>query len=314
MRIASVLSVLSRALHRHIFRPVYLVDGDAELAQLLRDAESDNPTQEMDARATLLALLPERQKASAKKRVQTVVREVSWVVQHLLGALPYDTFCQGLAQTCALACTQWRRIQEAKMKIEPYFGPPYDDFDVSVIGAAAVTTTTTTKFASLANPTNHDFQWQMLPLAEFDAHVNGAQTPPGSDTAVEDDSPSMQPSPAAGLEAGDGGVESGADTETEGSELEPENILLVVWPSMCVAEGGELASITQGLVISKDQARPAYNEVRALLGPRQSGKRGRTMSIPSYSVSGSPVLGKSIMPAIEIPGDEQLTALDCGDG
>jgi len=279
MRIAAVLALVSRTLHKYIFRPLYIIDGDEELTAMLREAEKDNAVREMHTRATLLAMLPTRQHDSAKRRVHHVVREVSWVVQHLLSALAYEAFCTRLGQVCALACTQWRRIQEARMKIEPYFGPPYDEFD-----------------------------WQKLPLAEFDEGwpaTNGAATPPeSSDTAVEEpeaaepvqdaEAPEKDPDAAGSApdDAADVAVdelsEPGAETEGE-SELEPDEILLVVWPSMCVVEGGEFASITQGIVVSKDQARRALDEVRALQGPRPNIKKARTSTCLSLVRHGGDV-------------------------
>ncbi|CAK7223738.1 hypothetical protein SBRCBS47491_005309 [Sporothrix bragantina] len=336
MRIASVLSVLSRTLHKHVFRPFYLMDEDAELTKLLHSVEFENPAREEHIRSTLLATLPEIQRHGAKTRVQHVVREVSWVVQHLLGALPYDAFCSGLGNACALACTEWQKIQMARMKIEPYFGPPYDEFD-----------------------------WQALPLPEFEGRKGSPQTRSGvnsargtsparatkedaitstddteaaieldgtavvADTATEADMTTGEGAPVIevtteGGETTEGdaaaadadadadadtaiaedeeddmesqyqnGDEASSDTDDDDeSEMDPGDILLVVWPSMAVVENGDQQPITQGLVVTKAQATLAFKEVYAArLGPRGGGaagsgtslnsKRARTMSIPS---------------------------------
>lgn len=72
-------------------------------------------------------------------------------------------------------------------------------------------------------------------------------------------------------------------------EIDPDEILLVVWPSMCAVEGGDLVSVTQGLVISKEQARPALEEQRSRsrLIPRPGSRRARTLSMPSGQSRGS---------------------------
>ncbi|ERS98351.1 hypothetical protein HMPREF1624_05135 [Sporothrix schenckii ATCC 58251] len=322
MRIAAVLSILSRTLHKHIFRPIYLIEDDAELTRVLHGVEFESPEREEHIRATLLATLPDVQRHSAKARVQHVVREVSWVVQHLLGALPYDAFCSGLGSACALACTEWQKIQTARMKIEPYFGPPYDEFD-----------------------------WQALPLPEFEGRTGSPQTGSGANSARDgsparaEDTPiiTIEGDDAAAVELDGTAVGADADATTEGNapvgedapptaedkaeggpaegntdagdntdaaaddtavanssdndtaiaddedddddEMDPSDILLVVWPSMAVVENGDHQPITQGLVVTKAQAALAFQEVYAARntgnGAGLNSKRARTMSIPS---------------------------------
>lgn len=281
MRISAVLAVLSRALHRHIFRPVYLFDDDDEnIVKFLRLLEDEDPTREAHMRATLLSAMPERQEEQAARRVKTVVREVSWLVQHLLSALQYEAFCSGLEAACKLACEQWMRIQVAQMKIEPYFGPPYDDFD-----------------------------WQVLDLPEF---ANGVESHQGIPRAPEDtevasavhddrletiEASATPPSVSAAGGADnasqsgyDGMHDGGPDDEMMEGEVDPDEILLVVWPSMCCVENGELVSMTQGLVISKEQARPALEETRikSKTIPRPGSRRARTMSMAAVSRGSSP--------------------------
>jgi len=268
MRISAVLAVLSRALHRHLFRPVYLLDDEDEnLVKFLRALEDEDPTREAHMRATLLSTMPERQMEQGARRVKTVVREVSWVVQHLLSALQFEAFCSGLEAACKLACEQWMRIQLASIKIEPYFGPPYDDFD-----------------------------WQVLELPEF---TEAARSRRDFGMAIDDVDDAVTDGPLETVEASasmDGtshdAFQDGAShamTEDDG-DIEPEEILLVVWPSMCSVENGDFMSITQGLVISKEQARPALEEVRSRsrLIPRPGSRRARTLSMPGQSRGSSP--------------------------
>jgi hypothetical protein len=278
MRISAVLAVLSRAMHRHLFRPVYLLDDDDEnLVKFLRALEDEDPTREAHLRATLMSMMPERQAEQGLRRVKMVVREVSWLVQHLLSALQFEAFCAGLETACRLACEQWKRIQLAQMKIEPYFGPPYDDFD-----------------------------WQVLELPEFaEAEQDGLSHRDDHDEAVMDDRlETIEASDAGGsgsiggaADAGDNhsgyhhdGMGHHPEDDMMDGEIDPDEILLVVWPSMCAVEGGELMSITQGLVISKEQARPALEEQRSRSRhiPRPGSRRALTLSMPVQSRGSSP--------------------------
>lgn len=286
MRISAVLAVLSRAMHKHLFRPVYLLDDDDEnLVKFLRALEDEDPTREAHMRATLMSMMPERQEEQGARRVKMVVREVSWLVQHLLGALQFEAFCSGLEAACRLACEQWMRIQHAQMKIEPYFGPPYDDFD-----------------------------WQVLELPEFAEAAEGGRDGGGHatdepDEAIADDrletveATGTERAPSDGVAGAADAADSGYHEQAASSEhnhamavddmlegdIDPDEILLVVWPSMCCVENGELMSITQGLVISKEQARPALEEQRSRsrLIPRPGSRRARTMSMPGHHSRGS---------------------------
>ena len=288
MRISAVLAVLSRALHRHLFRPVYVVEDDDEsIVSFLRVLEDEDPAREAHMRATFLAMMPERQIEEGARRVQTVVREISWLVQHLLGSLQFESFCSGLEAACKLSCEQWMRIQLASMKIEPYFGPPYDDFD-----------------------------WQVLELPEFtEAAANMLNRPRSAydnDEAVTDgpletvEGSSVRARSLSVVSNGDATSQNNSssimgDDELDddgGGEIDPEEILLVVWPSMCSVEGGELMSITQGLVISKEQARAALDEVRSesrsRMTQRPGSRRARTMSTLGQSRGSSPTTRKPL--------------------
>lgn len=302
MRVAAVLAVLSRSLHRHVFRPVYLIEEDDSgpisghpnashhgvnggvhgpnghhtnghpppsrdsIARLLQVLDADNPARENNFRATLLAAVPERQRASAARRARTVAREVSWHVQDLLGGSQYEAFCGRLEAACTLACAQWMIIQKASVRIEAYFGPPYDDFD-----------------------------WQVLPLPHFEGDGDRPRrevvVQPDDGGAIIDDNDDVVVEVGRPIGEGAAGPDAprtrDADDHDDEPELEPADIMLVVWPSMCAVEGGQYESITQGLVISKDQVRAAQEELRGRGRNRPTTKRARTLSMPGRGVSGS---------------------------
>lgn len=264
MRISAVLAVLSRALHRHLFRPVYLLDDDDEnLVKFLRVLEDENPARELHLRSTLLATMPERQIEQGARRVKTVVREVSWLVQHLLSALAFESFVSGLEQACKLACEQWMRIQLASMKIEPYFGPPYDDFDWQVLDLPEFVSSNSTQ-------QQRPFSVTLTDGGDGDdgASTIGAGAPLSTPAPDTDGTSTSKSHNLAHTHSHshlhnnhDSDPNANSDTPQE-EEIDPDDILLVVWPSMCSVEDGDIMSITQGLVISKQQARPALEEVR----------------------------------------------------
>lgn len=318
MRISAVLAVLSRALHSHIFRPVYLFDEDDEaLVKYLRNLEEEDPGREAHLRATLLNMSPERQMEQGAHRVKTVVREVSWLVQHLLTALQFEAFCSGLESACRLACEQWMRIQMAQLKIEPYFGPPYDDFDWQVLelpefseGLRQMDRGSPTMNGgpvSMPSGTN-DGEEAVVdgPLETVEADAKPAEGSAEAEGVDGQDAETHE----HGAHDGEGGASiQGEMEEYDDGEILPEEILLVVWPSMCSVEGGDFVSITQGLVISKEQARPALEEVRSRprMMARPGSRRARTMSMRGQSRGNSPsrVRGSGFPQAARspVPGD-----------
>ncbi|KAJ0119017.1 hypothetical protein J7T55_013252 [Diaporthe amygdali] len=283
MRIAAVLAVLSRALARHVFRPSYALDSgsadtDAVLTTLLRGLEAASPDHERHLRGALLAALtPDKVARASRRRAAAVVREVSFLVQHLLSALQYEAFCEGLEACAALACAQWARVQGAAMKIEPYFGPPFDDFDWQVL---------------------------MLPDRFSDGRPGSGSTlglDAGSDTiggssrslpqAVAAQDAVSSPSPSASVVRDD---DASTIAESVRSVVDPADIMVVLWPSMCAVEGGELVSITQGLVMAKEQAATAFEE-EGRRRPWLNGKRARSMSQSKNGMTGNSHSGKAIL-------------------
>lgn len=297
VRIAAVLAALSRSLAWHVFRPIWAADNtgagaDAALGGLLRGLEAASPDHERHLRGALLAAaaaVQERGTTGAPgtrgRGAAAVVREVTFLVQHLLSALQYEAFREGLEACVALACEQWAKLQGAAMRIEPYFGPPYDDFD-----------------------------WQVLMLPEKFGLISGGGSTLGLDagSGAVGESP-RGPSPAA-IAAQEGAVGSpppppspssaarndnndDASTITESirSVVDPADIMMVLWPTMCAVEGGELVSITQGLVMSKEQAAAAFEEEGRRRRPLANGKRARSMSQSRGGAARSPHSAKAAL-------------------
>lgn len=305
MRTAAVLAALSRSLARHVFRPSWAIDGggadaDAALGSLLRGLEAASPDHERHLRGALLAaaatVFPTRggkeeegkggegqthagkaHAAPTRRRAAAVVREVTFLVQHLLSALQYGAFLEGLEACVALACDRWARLQGASMKIEPYFGPPYDDFDWQVLMLPE-------KFgdASLGGGGS------TLGLEAGSGTIGGSVR--GSPPAASQDATASSPS----LPRDSGDDDASTIAESIRSVVDPADIMLVLWPTMCAVEGGELVSITQGLVMAKEQAVAAFEE-EGRRRPAANGKRARSMSQSRNGATRGPHSGKAVL-------------------
>lgn len=308
MRIAAVLAALSRSLARHVFRPSWAVDGGADadtaLGNLLRGLEAASPEHERHLRGALLAAAStvqpaqkgERKEqqthgvhgASTKRRAAAVVREVTFLVQHLLSALQYGAFREGLEACVALACDRWAEVQGAAMKIEPYFGPPYDDFDWQVLMLPE-------KFGDggLGGGGGGGGSGSTLGLDAGSGTIGGTPRGGAAPAAAAQDAvaPSSSSSAPPGPQDDD---DASTIAESVRSVVDPADIMMVLWPTMCAVEGGELVSITQGLVMAKDQAAAAFEE-EGRRRPWTNGKRARSMSQSRSGATGNPHTGKAVL-------------------
>lgn len=305
MRIAAVLAALSRSLARHVFRPSWALEGgagadaDAALGKLLRGLEAASPDQERHLRGALLAAAAvvypahggegegEKERvhgahgASSRRRAAAVVREVTFLVQHLLSALQYGAFREGLEACVALACERWAEVQGAAMKIEPYFGPPFDDFDWQVLMLPE-------RFGDERLGSGGG---STIGLDAGSGTIGGS--PRGPPPAAAEDaevsaSSSSSPPPAARDD------DASTIAESVRSVVDPADIMMVLWPTMCAVEGGELVSITQGLVMAKEQAAAAFEE-EGRRRPGTNAKRARSMSQSRNGATGNPHSGKAVL-------------------
>lgn len=306
MRIAAVLAALSRSLARHVFRPSWAVDGGADadtaLGNLLRGLEAASPEHERHLRGALLAAAASVNPARggndkgegaltkdggaathSKRRAAAVVREVTFLVQHLLSALQYGAFREGLEACVALACDRWAEVQGAAMKIEPYFGPPYDDFDWQVLMLPE-------KFGD--GRLGGGGSGSTLGLDAGSGTIGGTPRGGAAPAAAQDVVPPSSSSPAPPGPRDDDDASTIA--ESVRSVVDPAEIMMVLWPTMCAVEGGELVSITQGLVMAKEQAAAAFEE-EGRRRPWTNGKRARSMSQSRNGGTGNPLSGKAVL-------------------
>lgn len=307
MRIAAVLAALSRSLARHVFRPSWAVDGGADadtaLGNLLRGLEAASPEHERHLRGALLAaaasvnparggkdkgvedLTKGAAAAHGRRRAAAVVREVTFLVQHLLSALQYGAFREGLEACVALACDRWAEVQGAAMKIEPYFGPPYDDFDWQVLMLPE-------KFGGGSLGGGGGGSGSTLGLDAGSGTIGGTPRGGAAPAAAQDGVAPSSSSPAPSGPRDDDDASTIA--ESVRSVVDPADIMMVLWPTMCAVEGGELVSITQGLVMAKDQAATAFEE-EGRRRPWTNGKRARSMSQSRNGGTGNPHSGKAVL-------------------
>jgi hypothetical protein len=75
----------------------------------------------MYARATLLNVLPERQKRNQKAAVESVVDQVSLVLSHLVPPSRRDEFKSALERTTNQICQGWSTVQRLEERIKPSF-------------------------------------------------------------------------------------------------------------------------------------------------------------------------------------------------
>ncbi|KAK9772499.1 hypothetical protein SCAR479_10872 [Seiridium cardinale] len=135
MRISAVLAILAWSLAQYIFQPTYLLQCN-ELSDLLAGLADDDPVRENYLRSVLLPVLPSKQKANGKKRIEQVVVEVYAAVSPVLPNGRHEEFRSSLESICKQVCGQWMRLQLLDEKIEPSFDA-YDDEDWKLLSLPA---------------------------------------------------------------------------------------------------------------------------------------------------------------------------------
>lgn len=120
MRVVAGLVLLGRALVEYIFRPVHIMQHN-EFDIVLRDLGSQNPLQEMYARASLLKILPDRQKKNQEASIELVVKQVSHTLNHLIPLSRQDEFKLALRGVTGQICRSWSGVQKLEERINPSF-------------------------------------------------------------------------------------------------------------------------------------------------------------------------------------------------
>lgn len=238
VRIAAGLLIFSRALTRYVFKPAHIMQGD-ELDVVLDDIGSHNPLQEMYVRATLLNILPERQKKNQKVAVDSVIEQVSLVLSHLVPTSRRSDFKSALERTINQICDGWSSVQRLEERIKPSFS-----FDIPE-------------------------DWQPLPLSSSQALPSS--TKPGARSTT-----SSQPSSAQQQKKGDEQCHQSSSATLRPVPVTNEEFREVVWPAFLAAGADQPQEevveekedtvdfswvlVNQGYVLTKMQAKSADQE------------------------------------------------------
>ncbi|KAI0127205.1 hypothetical protein BJ170DRAFT_595083 [Xylariales sp. AK1849] len=269
MRIAAILAILAWSFARYIFQPSYLLQCN-ELSDLLSGLADDEPARETYLRSVLLPVLPSKQKANGKKRIEQVVLDVFACVKPVLAEGKQAALRVSLENMCKQVCGQWMRLQLLEEKIEPSFDA-YDDED-----------------------------WKLLQLPFFDDATPGDATNGGPEEAGDDPEDAAANPECSGNNSSDSAM-------TDDSISDIEDIAAIVWPSFLSFRGGESELLTEGFVLDKSQVKVAYHEEKAALlqgihrAARQITRRDRTKS---FATNGEEVAqAKAFLPPelVELP-------------
>lgn len=123
MRLAVILSILSKEIDKYIFQPNYLVPEDAQLRNTMSHLAETDGDKESFCRSMLLSIDQQDQQEILQLRIQSVVRKVSRCVQDLLSHEQFNEFQQSVANIVQKATDIWLPIQRAQQKYESDFDP-----------------------------------------------------------------------------------------------------------------------------------------------------------------------------------------------
>ncbi|KXG46282.1 uncharacterized protein PGRI_051380 [Penicillium griseofulvum] len=123
MRLAVILSILSKEIDEHIFQPNYLVPEDAQLRDIMSHLAQTDGAKESFCRSMLLSIDQQSQQETLQLRIQSVVHKVSSCVRDLLSETQYNEFRQSVASTVQKAIDIWLPIQRSQQKYESDFDP-----------------------------------------------------------------------------------------------------------------------------------------------------------------------------------------------
>ncbi|KAJ5732967.1 hypothetical protein N7533_013414 [Penicillium manginii] len=129
MRLAIILSVLSREIDKNIFQPNYLIpDERLDFKKILSHLATTEKEKESFCRSMLLSINLESQQRSLQKRVQSVIQNVSFYITGLLSEYQTRNFLERIRSICQKAIDVWLPIQRAQAKYESDFVPrEWDD-------------------------------------------------------------------------------------------------------------------------------------------------------------------------------------------
>lgn len=126
MRVLAGLVILGESLAQYIFRPTYITQND-ELDDVLDHLGAQDPLQEIYVRATLLKVLPNRQRKNQEAAAQSVVTHVSAVLRTLIPSSRREEFASRLRLVLKEMCDGWSQVQKVTEKVKPSFSFEYPE-------------------------------------------------------------------------------------------------------------------------------------------------------------------------------------------
>ncbi|KAJ5714267.1 uncharacterized protein N7483_011448 [Penicillium malachiteum] len=121
MRLALMLSILSRAIDKEIFQPSYFPSETGHLRTSLSKLVDSDHKKEQFYRSVLLSIDRDGQEAELKSRAKTVVHNVSYYLFELLSTTQYGELKERIENIVQSAIKVWRPIQHAPKKYETEF-------------------------------------------------------------------------------------------------------------------------------------------------------------------------------------------------
>ena len=204
MRCALVLAWLMQLIDFELFQPNYIVPVENGIrGNLLREAVRDSRSESF-RRAFLLSIFPEEQTQILDKRAASVSNSIMWLVEGIIETDQATAFESELQGFIRLACTAWKAIQRLHGRFEPNMDYTVDD----------------------------SFDWQTLPLEDFEGSNNDGVSTASSTSDVAASSPS-------------------------------DEAVLVVFPRMYIVKDAEPKPVTPGIVLMKSQTVTAAQEARS---------------------------------------------------
>ncbi|KAJ5951300.1 uncharacterized protein N7479_009713 [Penicillium vulpinum] len=154
IRLAVILTILSKEIDKHIFQPNYLVPEDAQLRVTMSQLAGTDGDKESFCRSMLLSIDEKAQQESLQFRIQSIVGKVSSCVHNLLSGAQYNELRESIASVVQRAIDVWLPIQRAQQKYEPDFDPlDWDDNEWAMFNLPGENTEKNTIAHSIASDT-----------------------------------------------------------------------------------------------------------------------------------------------------------------
>lgn len=118
MRFVAMLSILGCSLAKHVFKPVYHLELNNELSEMLARLALDDPERERFVRSVLLAVMRDQQVQNGRVRAAAVVDSLMKYADMLLPAARRGAFKADLQGFCNQIVERWIEYQRFRERIK----------------------------------------------------------------------------------------------------------------------------------------------------------------------------------------------------